>query len=53
MDSPISLVIAIFMEHFEKESPQENIQKARRVIDNIFVIWRHGKVKLQVPYFSQ
>jgi len=51
MDSPISLVIAIFMEHFEKESPQENIQKARRAIDNIFVIWRHDK--LQVPYFSQ
>ncbi|XP_018399456.1 PREDICTED: uncharacterized protein LOC108777143 [Cyphomyrmex costatus] len=50
MGSSISLVVAnIFTEHFEEESLRKATSKSEiwyRYVDDIFVIWKHGKDEL-------
>jgi len=51
MGSPISPIIAnIFMEYFEKEVLKKTLKKSEvwfRYVDDIFVIWRHGRAELR------
>jgi len=52
----ISLVIAnIFVEHFEKEVLRKTFKKPEiwfRYVDDIFVIWRHGKENVNFLFSS-